>query len=396
MENGLQPQWAISYRVAGQRRTSPGPAHRYGAPMTDKAKNEAGAASPKKPGSDPIYKRLYAFPEMVADLLRSLLPAEDLDIDAASLTKLPAEYVSDDFRQRRGDTVWRAHTRGGDLHVLVLLEFQSTNDATMALRVLEYTALLYGELVREDALGPDGLLPPVLPVVLYNGATPWRSSTQVRDLVAPTGPALAAFQPSQLHLALDERRTLADSVYFGELTRAVLELEQSRTTADLARVAESLAAGTHRPELKATFADWLQVLLRRMDGIPASEAEADLGGASLEEVRMTLADRVAEWPKPYIQQGREEGMSLGREEGMSLGREEGMSLGREKGREEGIAQQRMMLRRQAAARFGSATADRLARAIAAEGDPAQLSKVGEAVVRCATGDELLRAAGVST
>ena len=250
----------------------------------------------------------------------------------------------------------------------------------MALRVLEYTALLYGELVREDALGPDGLLPPVLPVVLYNGATPWRSPTQVRDLVAPTGPALAAFQPSQLHLALDERRTLADSVYFGELTRAVLELEQSRTTADLARVAESLAAGTHRPELKAAFADWLQVLLRRMDGIPASEAEAGLGEASLEEVHMTLADRVAEWPKPYIQQGREEGMSLGREQA----------------RQEGIAQQRLMLQRQAAARFGTATADRLARALAAEGDPAQLSKVGEALVRCATGDELLQAAGVST
>ena len=356
--------------------------------MTAKAKRDSGAASPKAPGSDPIYKRLYAFPEMVADLLRSLLPAEDLDIDAASLTKLPAEYVTDRFRQRRGDAVWRLRTRGRDLHVLVLLEFQSTDDKNMALRVLEYTAMLYRELMREGEIGPDGLLPPVLPVVLYNGATRWRSATQVRDLVAPTGPALAEFQLSQRHLALDERRTLADSAHFGELTRAVLELEQSRTTADLARVAESLAAGTHRPELKAAFADWLQVLLRRMDGIPASEAEAGLGGASLEEVRMTLADRVAEWPKPYIQQGREEGMSLGREEG----REEGIGLGRE----EGIAQQRLMLRHQTAARFGTATADRLAHALAAEGDPARLSKVGEAVVRCATGDELLRAAGVST
>ena len=77
----------------------------------------------------------------------------------------------------------------------------------MALRVLEYTAMLYRELMREGELGPDGLLPPVLPVVLYNGATRWRSATQVRDLVAPTGPALAAFQLSQRHLALDERRT---------------------------------------------------------------------------------------------------------------------------------------------------------------------------------------------
>ena len=122
---------------------------------------------------------------------------------------------------------------------------------------------------------------------------------------------------------------------------------------------------------------------------------------------MTLEERVAEWPKPYLRQGREEGISLGREEGISLGREEGISLGREQGislgreqgislgKEEGIAQQRSMLRRMATTRFGQATADRLASILAAEADPERLAAVGEAIVRCRTGDELLREAGAS-
>ena len=110
---------------------------------------------------------------------------------------------------------------------------------------------------------------------------------------------------------------------------------------------------------------------------------------------MTLEERVAEWPKPYLRQGREEGISLGREEGISLGREEGISLGREEGREEGIAQQRSMLRRMATTRFGQATADRLANILAAEADPERLATVGEAIVRCQTGDELLREASAS-
>ena len=38
----------------------------------------------------------------------------------------------------------------------------------MALRVLEYTALLYGELLRRGLAKP-GALPPVLPLVLYTG-----------------------------------------------------------------------------------------------------------------------------------------------------------------------------------------------------------------------------------
>ena len=371
------------------------------------------------PGSDPVYKRLYAFPEMVADLLRSLFPDDALGADYDSLRRLPTEYVADDYRQRRGDAVWRLNAesaQGGRLHVLVLLEFQSTDDPSMALRVLEYTAMLYRELLREGSFGAGGgLLPPVLPVVLYNGDLPWRSAAQVRDLVARTGAALSPYQPSQRHVVLDERRAAADDPQLRELTRAVLLLEQSRSAADLARAAESLSRALSAPgggeragraELRQAFADWLAVLLRRLEG-DAEPAPAHVG-LNLEEVKMTLEERVAEWPKPYIRQGREEGISLGREEGIGLGRAEGISLGREEGisqgraegislgREEGLAHERQLLRRLAAARFGAATADRLARALAAEADPERLAAVGEAIVRCSTGDELLRETGIST
>ena len=101
---------------------------------------------------------------------------------------------------------------------------------------------------------------------------------------------------------------------------------------------------------------------------------------------VSLEERVAEWPKPYIRQGREEGISLGREEGISLGREQGISLGRE----QGIEHERQMLRRLASVRFGVAIGDRLAAAIGAEADPQRLMDVAEAIVRCATGGELLR------
>ena len=100
---------------------------------------------------------------------------------------------------------------------------------------------------------------------------------------------------------------------------------------------------------------------------------------------MSLVDRVAEWPKPYIEQG----ISMGREQGISLGREQGISLGRE----QGLAFERQLLRRIAATRFGSATADRLAAAIRTETDPQRLMAVGDAIARCATGVELLREIG---
>ena len=103
--------------------------------------------SDKAPGSDPIYKRLYAFPEMVADLLRSVLPADALGtLDLSTLDKMSASYVGDNYRRRRGDAVGRVRRADRWAYVMVLLEFQSSSDAAMALRVMEYTVMLYKEL----------------------------------------------------------------------------------------------------------------------------------------------------------------------------------------------------------------------------------------------------------
>ena len=308
------------------------------------------------PGSDPVYKRLYTFPEMVADLLRSVLPAEALGaVKPDSLDKVPAAYVGDDFRARHGDTVWRvrgADADGGGTCMLVLLEFQSSSDATMALRVSEYTAMLYRDLLRAKAV-EAGKLPPVLPVVLYNGESPWSAARDVRELFATPGPGLAAYQPAHKYALLDERHDEVD--YAGELTRAVARLERSRTPADLARVAERLTRllAPHREELRRAFADWLGVLCNRL----ADADEPRPAGLTLEDVRMTLEERVARWPDEWIRQGRRE-----------------------------------VLRRQAEARFGAGTAERLSAALQREEDPRRLDAIALAVVRCETGEELLRQA----
>ena len=132
------------------------------------------------PMQDLNYKRLFSFPRMVEDLLCGFLPGQWLDeLDFSTLKKLPTEYVSDELLKRHGDCVWRLRRRGEWLYLLVLLEFQSTDEPRMALRILTYTSLLYQELVRNDALDAGGRLPAVLPVVLYNGEARWRAALEV-------------------------------------------------------------------------------------------------------------------------------------------------------------------------------------------------------------------------
>ena len=397
---------------------------------------------------DPNYKRLFSFPRMVEDLLRGFLPGSWLDeVDFSTLQKLPTEYVSDELLKRHGDCVWRMRRRRGEwLCLLVLLEFQSTAEPRMALRILTYTSLLYQELVRSDALDARGRLPPVLPVVLYNGEARWKAAVEVGELIAPVGPELAPYQPSQRYIVVDEGHVGAEDLPGVNLMRAVLGLEQSRTPEDLLRVAGLLAEWLRDPRddgLKGAFTDWVWRLagqftpgdaqpaaVRTLEGVRMTLEERlaewpkqwlrqgreevveqlRRAGAELppEDADMTLEERLAEWPKQWLRQGREQGMREGREEVVEQLRRAGVNVPPEdanmtleerlaewpkqwlqQGVEQGLAHERALLRRQVASRFGAQTAERLSGMLADITDPEDLAEVGEWLVRCETGSEFL-------
>ena len=317
---------------------------------------------------DEDYKRLFAFPRMVEDLLRGFVGGRWVEaLDFSTLHKLSAEYVGEE-RSRRGDTVWRVGPRGSGLHVLVLLEFQSSSDADMALRILEYTAMLYRELGRNEALGPGGRRPAVLPVVLYNGAAPWTAAEEVGDLIVPVGRSLAPYQPSQRYMVVDERHVEADDLPVHNLMTAVVRLEQSRSPTDLMRVVESLREWQRSPrddELMGVFAEWVrrvaEGLVPRGRGLPAVR--------TLEEVRMSLIERARQWPAQWMEEGREQGL------------------------ERGLEHERALLRRMTATRFGMDAAERVSGMLARIADPERLAEVGEWLVRCETGEAFLARVG---
>jgi len=61
----------------------------------------------------------------------------------------------------------------------------------MALRILTYTCLTYGELIRRGEVKPGNKLPSLLLVAVYNGGPRSRAVTDVVELVAPVTEPLA-------------------------------------------------------------------------------------------------------------------------------------------------------------------------------------------------------------
>ena len=86
-----------------------------------------------------------------------------------------------------------------------------------------------------------------------------------------------------------------------------------------------------------------------------------------------LEHRMDEWEQEWFRQGREEGIR--------------------RGREEGRAEERALLLRLAARRFGADTAEALGRLLEGVDDADRLAEIGEMVVDCRTGGDLLDRAG---
>jgi predicted transposase/invertase (TIGR01784 family) len=154
---------------------------------------------------DASYKLLFSHPEMVVGLLRGFVREPWVEeLDFSSLEKINASYVSEDLRQREDDVVWRVKLGPRWIYLYLLLEFQSTVEPFMAVRLLTYVGLLYQDLLRQGLI--SGKLPPVLPIVIYNGERAWTAATELAQLIEPMPPALRCYQPNLHYWLLDENR----------------------------------------------------------------------------------------------------------------------------------------------------------------------------------------------
>lgn len=261
---------------------------------------------------DQSYKLLFSHPEMVADLLQGFVRedwVEHLDFD--SLEKVSGTYVADDLREREDDVIWRVRWGKDWLYVYLLIEFQSTVDRYMAVRVLVYLGLLYQDLIRTGQLAVEGRLPPVMPIVLYNGNKRWDAPTEVADLIVPVPGGLENYRPQLTYFLLDEGHyTDSELAPLRNLAAALFRLENSRTPHDVEQVVSALVTWLQAPEqtsLRRAFTVWLKRVF-----LPGKLPGVELGSINdLQEVQSMLAERITEWTEQWEKQGLEKGILKG-------------------------------------------------------------------------------------
>ncbi|WP_287639740.1 Rpn family recombination-promoting nuclease/putative transposase [Accumulibacter sp.] len=284
--------------------------------------SHAALYNPPMPDHDSDYKLLFAHPEMVRDLIRDWVPGDWVaEADFSTLERINASYVAESQKQRHDDMVWRVRLRDRWLWLYLVLEFQSEPDPWMALRLLVYVGLLAQDLVKQDELA-DGRLPPILPLVLYNGLPPWPAATEVSELFAPVPAGLDAYRPRLRYHLIDEARLqLHPDEPVRTAVDALFRLEHSRSPEDLRRVVLATARLLNDPAqapLRRTLTLWIRRLLRRKAGVGTIEILID----PLENDTM-LAERIETWFAEAHREGVLQGLAQGEARGRMEGRMEG-------------------------------------------------------------------------
>ena len=191
--------------------------------------------------------------------------------------------------------------------------------------MMQYVAALYDHLVRSKVIDLSDGLPPVLPIVIYNGDARWNHSPEVFDLIQPHPAVLTEFQPKLKFWLLDEGRFSAEYLEGRQrVMAAIFRMEHAHDTEEVKRAIRYLGQAVAQSPFKQTIdkavIHWMLYRLnRKLPDLPMPVVDELLKGTEMLETNLDRikANAIAEGVLLGKLEGRLEGKLEGKLEGES-------------------------------------------------------------------------------
>ena len=131
---------------------------------------------------DSGYKKLFSNQTIFRQLLTTFVKEDWVnDLDFESCQTIDKSFISEHYKETESDLLYKVGLKAREIYIYILIEFQSTVDDFMALRVLNYITNFYMDYLTSN----KGVkkLPAVFPIVLYNGERRWTAPVNLKNLI---------------------------------------------------------------------------------------------------------------------------------------------------------------------------------------------------------------------
>ncbi len=260
---------------------------------------------------DKLFKEAFSRREMAIDFFQNYLPAEiHARIDWETLHMEPGSFTDEALRGSESDLLYTAQIDNHPTLLYCLFEHQSSPDVWMPLRLLRYVLGIWEQFRKQNPKATK--LPPILPIILYQGGDVWTCDASLSSLIdIPEG--LEAYQPDFQHLLVDLNRIAAENIQ-GQpsLKTILLALKTSRkhTNKDLELLIRLLAAIIHNDHaLIRTVMLYLYKVDNTTDINEYIQQATALNQPELQEEIMTIAETLRK-------EGKLEGKLEGKQEAL--------------------------------------------------------------------------------
>jgi predicted transposase/invertase (TIGR01784 family) len=284
---------------------------------------------------DNSFKLILGDHHLFVSFLRDFIHIDALkDVQPEDIEDISERFLPLFQDNRDSDTVKRINLKGDTpLFVIAVIEHESRVNYRAPFKMLQYITLVLDKYEKEvtrkhpDLIsGRDFRYPPVLPIIFYDGASPWTAErnfafrTAMRD-------AFAAYIPSFEYELVDLNTYSREDIFrFNDALSLVLLIDKIGTREGLSLLSklpegyvEQLALNI--PEgMTKLLSDVITVLLDRL-AVPKEEIAAVTGHFEKKEYQ-TMFDALVESVLEDKRLAREEGRNEGRREGWKEGRQE--------------------------------------------------------------------------
>ena len=212
-----------------------------------------------------LFLKVFKNKENTKHFLQKHLPKDiSQHIDWDNMYLESTSYLDDQLRKHFSDLVFSVQLKGQEFaasKIYLLFEHKSTSEGLVAIQILRYMALQWKEMFDQGKTTPD-MLPPIIPIVIYQGRESWRPRTSFKEIVEIPSEAFRTFIPDFSFAFFNVKNVDRVKVQQNVILKFYVEMIRALDSPELKDLLPQLTKGFYESLGEKTALEYIEIFFK--------------------------------------------------------------------------------------------------------------------------------------